>query len=100
MAVGACVLLWPALFMVIRKRRTRDFKITVEAEHAKICDLFTISIFVANPLFGTIAAIEIIVVGLIVVLIAGNIVIIRRALVLMLERQAARSSGIGHQHAH
>jgi hypothetical protein len=98
-AVAACFLVWLALFMVAIKSRPNGFDPKDEREYAQICKLFTVSIFVSNPLFGTIAVIEISVVALVVVLIAGNAALIKRALVLMIEAQAQRNNGL-HLHAH
>jgi hypothetical protein len=56
-------------------------------------------VFAANPLFGTIIAIETVVVAFVVILAVGNVMVIRRALMLMLKRQVAPKTS-QHLHAH
>jgi hypothetical protein len=98
-AIGASLALWIALFMVIMRSRDAEFVPTNEDEYDRICNLFTFSVFAANPLFGIIVALEIIVVTIVVLLAVGNFVLIRRALIFMLEAQVRRL-GVQQLHAH
>lgn len=97
-AILASFLIWFALVKVIRtgahKSEERD-----EREHDEIAWLFSISAFAANPLFGAITVLEILLIAIVVLLIEGNSVLLRRAIERMLETQAERRGG--HQlHAH
>lgn len=61
-----------------------------DTTYLKIIENFNISVFSANPLFGTIVILELVVFALISILIAGNIVKIRRAIMLLLQQKAGR----------
>lgn len=97
-AVVASALIWLALATVIKtgahKPKEKD-----AGEHDKIAYLFSISAFAANPLFGTITAIELVLIAVAILLIEGNTALLTRTIERMLETQAERSGG-RHLHAH
>ncbi len=98
-AFAACFFLWLALFMVAAKKSANDFEPTSVSEHEQIANLFTLSVFAANPLFGAVVTVEMVLVTVAVVLIAGNFALVRRVIGIMLEAQARRR-GNAHLHAH
>jgi hypothetical protein len=67
-----------------------DFVPSDEEGHRTICRLFIISVFAANPLFGTLVAVELLIATIVVALVAGNVVLIKRAILAMMESQATR----------
>lgn len=97
-AVIACIFLWVGLLIVLLNPRAGALETKNEDEHEAISNLFTISVFAANPLFGMIVAIEIIVFTIVALLLVGNVALIRRAVTRMLEGQARRSGRRIHAH--
>lgn len=90
-AIACCALLWVALALVLFRSRRTPFTPKTKEEYSRLCGLFTLSAFAANPLFGAIVAFEIFIIAAVGVVLAGNIALIRRTLALMLETQAART---------
>jgi hypothetical protein len=74
-AVSACALFPIVLFQEIfwPRQGKFDFAPTDEDAHNKICRLAVISMFAANPIFGSLVALELIIAAAIVALISGNI---------------------------
>jgi hypothetical protein len=66
---------------------------TDEDAHNTICLLATFSMFVANPLFGSLVALELLIATAIVALVAGNIVLIKRAISAMIDSKASVGRG-------
>ena len=73
-----------------------DFVPTDEDAHNRICRLAMISMFAANPLFGFLVALELIMAAAVVALISGNIVLIKRAISAIIDNQAS-TAGSDHR---
>jgi hypothetical protein len=73
-----------------------DFVPTDEAAHNRICRLAMISMFAANPLFGSLVALELIMAAAVVALISGNIMLIKRAISAIIDNQAS-TAGSDHR---
>jgi len=69
-----------------------------EPTHTRLCLKFFVSAIAANPVFGTLVAIELLVVVIGVVLVMGNVALVRRAMQIVFEGQARRYES--HQPAH
>ena len=67
-----------------------------EAEYGRILALFTISVFAANPLFGVLTIIEIVIALLLAIMLSGKFGLLVRATVTLIERIAIKATE--HQH--
>jgi|SRR5580692_3939904 hypothetical protein len=90
-AASACVLFPIVLFQEIfwPRRGKFNFVPTDEDAHNKICRLAVISMFAANPIFGSLVALQLISATAIVALISGNITLIKRAISAIIDSQAS-----------
>ena len=90
-ALSACVLFPVVLFQEIfwPRQGKFDFVPTNEDAHNKIYRLAVISMFAANPIFGSLVALELIISAAIVALISGNIALIKRAISAIIDSQAS-----------
>ncbi len=83
--------LFPMIFVyILIRRENRERKHKDDSTYSSILELFNISVFAANPLFGIVVVLEIVAFSLLSILVAGNIVMIKRAILLLLRREAGR----------
>ena len=76
------------------------FVATDEREYRRISALFTISVLSANPLFGLIIIIELADGTILIVIFSGNINVLFRVALTLIERQANKHDHQSHVHAH
>jgi hypothetical protein len=64
-----------------------------EDAHRSICGLASISAFAANPLFGSLVVIELLIASIAVALVVGNISLIKRAVLALIDSQIPARRG-------
>ena len=70
-----------------------DFVPADEDAHMSVCGLATMSVFAANPLFGSLVAAELLIATIAVALVAGNIALIKRAILAMIDSKISVRRG-------
>jgi len=70
-----------------------------EGEYDRITAMYTISAFAANPLFGTIAAIEALITLFLAIVLSGNVNVFVRASIALIERIALKGTDHRQHHA-
>jgi hypothetical protein len=94
-ALNPWLLIWSAILlpvimiMLLFKSDNPELDITDTGLYNEINYLFISSILAANPLFGIIVIIEMIIFGLPSLLVAGNLLLVRRAIKVFLTREVS-----------